>query len=75
MDRYGRTVAVVTCGGVEVNRAQVERGMAWVYPKYNKDQSLPALQDTAREQRRGLWADGDPMAPWEFRRASKASDH
>ncbi len=28
IDRYGRTVAVVTCAGVEVNRAQVERGLA-----------------------------------------------
>ncbi len=36
LDRYGRTVAVVRCAGVEVNRVQVERGMAWVYVQYNK---------------------------------------
>lgn len=70
-DRYGRTVAVVTCGGVEVNRAQVERGMAHVYPKYNKDRSLPAVQERAREERRGLWADRDPVAPWEYRKAQR----
>jgi micrococcal nuclease len=28
VDRYGRTVAVVMCAGVEANHAQVERGMA-----------------------------------------------
>lgn len=70
-DRYGRTVAVVTCGGVEVNRAQVERGMAHVYPKYNKDRSLPAVQDRAREGRRGLWSDRGPVAPWEYRKMTK----
>jgi micrococcal nuclease len=73
-DRYGRTVAVVTCGGVEVNRAQVERGMAWVYPKYNKDRALPALQDQVREDRRGLWADRDPVPPWEYRKKTRRVD-
>jgi micrococcal nuclease len=68
IDRYGRTVAVVTCGGVEVNRAQVERGMAWVYAKYNKDLTLPGLAAMAQKERRGLWADAGPIPPWEFRR-------
>jgi micrococcal nuclease len=74
VDRYGRTVAVVKCGGVEVNRAQVERGMAWTYTRYNKDRSLPALQDKARQQGSGLWADGDrAVPPWEFRRAKRGN--
>lgn len=68
IDRYGRTVAVVTCGGVEVNRAQIERGMAWVYPKYNKDLMLPGLEAMARNEGRGLWSDAEPMPPWQFRR-------
>ena len=67
-DQYGRTVAVVTCAGIDVNRAQVERGLAWVYPKYNRDPSLPALQAAAAAQRRGLWAELHPVPPWEFRR-------
>jgi micrococcal nuclease len=71
IDKYGRTVARVTCGGVEANRAQVERGMAWVYPKYNQDRSLPALQEAAKAARRGLWADKSPVAPWVFRHPTK----
>jgi micrococcal nuclease len=71
IDRYGRTVAVVICATINVNRAQVERGMAWVYPKYNKDRSLPALQDHARETHQGLWVDADPVPPWEFRRSQR----
>jgi len=70
---YGRTVAVVTCAGVEVNRAQVERGMAWVYVRYNKDTSLPAAQSDAKSARRGLWSDPAPVPPWEFRHPKKTA--
>jgi len=71
IDRYGRTVAVVYCDGVNANRAQVEAGMAWVYKKYNKDRSLPELQERAQAKRRGLWADPEPVPPWEWRRNSR----
>lgn len=68
-DRYGRTVAVVRCAGIEVNRAQVEHGMAWVYPQYNKDRALPSLEQRARLAHSGLWSDPHAVAPWEFRHA------
>lgn len=73
IDRYGRTVATVICGGVNVNRAQVERGMAWVYPKYNKANTLPELQERARSERRGLWVDPAPVAPWEWRTRQRSN--
>jgi micrococcal nuclease len=72
IDRYGRAVAVVTCASVDMNRAQLDRGMAWVYPKYNKDLSLLCVQDQAREGRRGLWFDAEPVPPWEFRRSRRS---
>lgn len=68
IDRYGRTVAVVTCGGVEANRMQVARGLAWTYTKYNKDAALPELQNKAKSAGRGLWADSEPVPPWEWRK-------
>lgn len=70
-DRYGRAVALVSCDGTDVNRAQVERGFAWVYTKYNKDPVLPILQAEALAKRRGLWADANPVAPWDFRRTAR----
>lgn len=70
-DRYGRTVAVVHCGPVNVNVAQVRRGMAWVYPQYNRDPSLPAVEAAARASRVGLWSGPDPLEPWLFRRERK----
>lgn len=74
IDRYKRVVAVVTCGGVEVNRAQVEQGFAWVYPKYNKDPSLLQLQEDARDMRRGLWGDRNPIEPWEYRKKTRRGE-
>lgn len=70
-DRYGRTIGRVWCAGVDANAQQVQRGMAWVYDKYVHDRSLYALQDDARAARRGLWADADPVRPWEWRKAKK----
>lgn len=67
-DRYKRTVALVYCDGTQVNKAQVQLGMAWVYPKYNKDPVLPAIERAAKLTGLGLWADHAPVPPWEWRR-------
>lgn len=71
IDRYKRTVAVVTCADVEANRAQVQRGMAWVYVRYNKDHTLPDIQARAKAGNQGLWADVAPVPPWEWRKLSQ----
>lgn len=71
IDRYGRTVAVVFCNGLEANTEQVRRGMAWAYTKYNKDSMLPAIEKAARSSKLGLWIEEDPSAPWEFRSRQK----
>lgn len=73
-DKYKRTVALVFCDGALVNKAQVVAGMAWVYPKYNVDPNLPALQNTAQLTGHGLWADVAPVPPWEWR-TKKINSH
>ncbi len=70
-DRYGRTVAHVTCDGVDVTTEQVRSGMAWVYDKYALDKSLYAVQDDAKAARLGLWSDAEAMPPWEWRSRGK----
>lgn len=70
IDRYGRTVAVIKCDGIEANMTQVVRGLAWVYEHYNKDVRLPALEKIARANRTGLWHDNAPTPPWEYRHKS-----
>ncbi|EOJ5919383.1 thermonuclease family protein [Escherichia coli] len=67
-DRYGRIIGrVFTTNGTDASRFMVQSGAAWVYERYNTDKSLPALQREAQEQKRGLWADANPVPPWEWR--------
>jgi endonuclease YncB( thermonuclease family) len=67
-DRYGRTVARVSCNGQDVSEYQLKNGMAWVFDRYVTDRSLYGIQDEARQARQGLWSDGNPVPPWEWRK-------
>jgi len=67
-DRFGRTLGVVTCAGVNANAEQVHQGWAWVFVRYApKNSPLFALEREAKLDRRGLWADDAPVPPWEWR--------
>lgn len=66
-DRYGRTVATVICAAADAGAEQVRQGMAWVFERNVIDVELYSLQHEARQARRGLWADSDPLPPWEWR--------
>lgn len=69
-DQYGRTVAdVLMPDGESLNEALVEAGLAWWFRRYAPDNArLQELEIGARQARRGLWRDTDPIPPWEFRR-------
>lgn len=67
-DRYGRLVARVSCRGVDVSEEMVRSGLAWFFTRYGKDQNVKRLESIAREQRRGLWSEPDPVPPWEWRK-------
>lgn len=58
----------------DVNQMQVMSGMAWWYRAYARDQSptdqksYEDAESTARASRRGLWADDNPVPPWDWRK-------
>jgi endonuclease YncB( thermonuclease family) len=69
VDQYGRLVGTVYVDGANVNLALIEEGAAWWYEYYAEDErALELAEQAAREQRRGLWAARDPVAPWDWRR-------
>jgi endonuclease YncB( thermonuclease family) len=68
VDQYGRIVALVSIDGRSVNQEQVKRGMAWEYSHYHSDKTYLSLQSDARKARRGLWAQTNPQAPWQWRK-------
>jgi endonuclease YncB( thermonuclease family) len=78
VDRYGRLVALVTISESLVNEELVNAGFAWVYTRYCDRpicERWKVLENEAREAKRGLWADPNPLPPWEFRRQERKSVH
>jgi hypothetical protein len=69
-DRYGRTVGVVTLStGTNLNLAIVQTGMAWWYKDFaKKEKAYESAESEARTAKRGLWADANPIPPWDFRK-------
>jgi len=70
-DKYGRTVGHVLIDGRDVNLLMLEEGMAWHYKHYDHNARLARAEEEARVAKKGLWADGDAVPPWEWR-ASKS---
>jgi hypothetical protein len=63
-DRYGRVVARLTIGGNLVNYEMVRSGPEWRHVTYETWNEFGVLEDDARRQHRGLWANAHPVAPW-----------
>lgn len=68
-DRYGRVVGtVVTTDGINVNEELVKAGLAWHYKDYSDSEKIARMEVAAREGKAGLWADKNPVAPWNWRK-------
>ena len=85
-DRYGRVLGKVwvqpsdcpTCDKtLDANHAQVIAGMAWWYKYYAKQQSpedrgrYESAEIEAKARGRGLWADPNPINPYEWRKSKR----
>lgn len=57
--------------------AQLTVGLAWWYQKYAKEQSpedagrYQFAEQEARAKHAGLWADGHPVPPWDWRKGKR----
>lgn len=74
-DDYHRLIATVQADGVNLNREQVRLGMAWAAPSWRgrkADETMAALQQEARREKRGLWAAPGAIEPWRWRREAGA---
>lgn len=70
VDRYGRYVAKIYAGDLDVSREMVSQGAAWVYRQYLRDKSLLEVEAGAKASKRGLWSlpEAENVPPWEWRR-------
>jgi endonuclease YncB( thermonuclease family) len=74
-DRYGRKVGIVHYDhGKDLNFELVQNGYAWWYEQYAKNnQQLKMAQDYAERNKLGLWAQSNPIAPWDYRKGNKSA--
>jgi micrococcal nuclease len=68
-DKHRRTLGSVYQGDVNVNQVLVKEGSCWWFSKYvPKDKVLKELEQEAKDAKKGLWADPNPVPPWLYRR-------
>jgi len=70
---YGRVLAdLVDDKGRSISREMIKEGWAWWYKKYQPlNKELAELEKEARAERRGLWAEENPVPPWAWRRGGR----
>ena len=77
IDRYKRNLCVVSANGRDVGLEQIRSGMAWHYKQYAKEQpaseriTYERAENEAKAKRLGLWAETDPLPPWDWRHSKK----
>ncbi|HQF87708.1 MAG TPA: thermonuclease family protein [Acidobacteriota bacterium] len=72
VDTFGRVLGIVTLAdGRSLNEELIRLGYAWWFRRYSRSETLRALEAAARAGRAGLWADRDPVPPWEWRDRSR----
>jgi micrococcal nuclease len=68
---------IVYVNGIDSGLELLRQGLAWVYTRYLPEASADIqasyrqAEAEAREERRGLWSDPDPLPPWEWRHPDK----
>jgi endonuclease YncB( thermonuclease family) len=62
----------VYLGDRDISLEMVKDGWAWHYKRYSREAALAEAEKESRKSERGLWADNDPVPPWDWRRERKA---
>ena len=71
-DEYGRKVATLYREDTNINLVMVSEGHAWWYRYYAPhEHALARAERQARERRLGLWAQPEPVPPWDWRRGRR----
>lgn len=73
-DKYQRLLGeIVLPDGRLLGRELVREGFCWWYRKFSPENTtLEKLETEAKEARKGLWADPNPIPPWEWRKAQRS---
>jgi micrococcal nuclease len=68
-DRHGRSIAqTYSLDGTDISLEMIKAGLAWHYKKYSSNEEYSIVEKEAKEGKRGLWKEKDPISPWEIRK-------
>lgn len=68
-DRYGRSIAKIYYDDNKYLSAEIiKNGFGWQYKQYSTSKLLAKLEQEARQNKKGLWVESNPIYPSEFRR-------
>ncbi len=71
-DRYRRLIAVIiTPEKSNANLEMIRQGMAWHYKIYSSDECYAEAESLARQNKKGLWAEKQPIPPWTWRKPKR----
>jgi micrococcal nuclease len=75
IDPRGRTIAnVFLSDGSNLAIHLLEQGLAWHYTVYSNSKELAAIEKKARDQKKGLWVQENPLEPWKYREQQKKTE-
>ncbi|WP_081298515.1 thermonuclease family protein [Gilliamella sp. wkB108] len=72
-DIYQRTLGTIFYNKININAKMIENGYAWAY-RYKgvaKNKIFVNLETKAKQNKKGLWKDKHPIAPWDFRHQNR----
>jgi micrococcal nuclease len=73
IDQRGRIIAeVILEDGRNVGKALITLGYAWHFTRYSDDAEMAQLEKEARDKKKGLWLEDNPIPPWEYAERKKA---
>ncbi len=70
-DRNGRWIGEIFFKNQNLGKELVRNGLAWHFKPYSKSENYADLEMEARKNKRGLWKEKEPIAPWEWRKFKK----
>ena len=67
-DKYNRRLGKLFCNGQDVSVWMVQNGHAWFNSRYSMDGTLQYAEQTARQNKLGLWKSKQQTPPWVWRK-------
>ncbi len=69
-DRYGRSIAMIYYDedNKYLSAEIIKAGMGWHYKRYSTSKELALYEVEAKETKKGLWVDANPIEPSEWRK-------